>query len=117
MGEGWRESSHWETLSTTRHRSPGCAKIGNKVIVAGGSAGKNWEILQSTEVLDITTRRTSAGGNMASPRSHFSLATIRIEGQERIFALGGSEGNTSPLNSVEEWVEESSTWKEAESLT
>ena len=68
-------------------------------------------------MLDITTRRNSVGGDMVSPRIQFSLATLRSEGQERVFALGGRDEDSRPLNSVEEWVEESFTWKEAESLT
>merc|ERR1712110_188520 len=65
--EGWRDSTLWPTLETRRDRTPGCAKIGDKVILAGG---KNYgrRALQSTEVLDITTRTISTGGDMASPR-------------------------------------------------
>merc|ERR1712061_696723 len=38
--EGWRDSTLWPTLETSRYDTPGCAKIGNKVIIAGGS---NWD--------------------------------------------------------------------------
>merc|ERR1712061_837886 len=51
--EGWRDSTLWPTLETSRGYTPGCAKIGNKVIVAGGTGGGRY--LQSTLVLDITT--------------------------------------------------------------
>lgn len=111
--EGWRESGRWETLKTCRERSPGCAKLGNKVILAGGYNGG---YLRSTEVLDITTRTISAGGDMASARGYFSLATISSEGGQKLFALAGIDSPNN-LNTVEEWVEESSTWKAAESLT
>ena len=103
--EGWREPGRWETLKTSRSSYPGCAKIGNKVIIAGGYDRSAKETLQSTEVLDITTRSTSAGRDLASPRRNFNLATIRSGGRDKIFAVSGTDRT----------VEESSTWKEADS--
>merc|ERR1712141_820193 len=96
-----------------RDRTPGCAKIGDKVILAGGTGGGR--VLQSTEVLDITTRTISTGGDMATPRRSFNLATISRGGGDTTFALAGSLG-PELLNSVEEWEEESSTWKAAGNL-
>ena len=92
---------------------PGCAKLGNKVILAGGSNGE--EVLQSTLVLDITTRTISTGGDMATPRYAFNLATISRGGGDTTFAIGGESG-TEQLDTVEEWEEESSTWKAAGNL-
>jgi len=115
--EGWRDSTLWPTLKTSRGRTPGCAKIGKKVILAGGTGGGRY--LQSTTVLDITTRTISTGGDMATPRAMFNLATISRGGGETTFALGGwSSGTTGTeyQNSVEEWEEESSTWKAAGNL-
>merc|ERR1712228_676503 len=112
--EGWRDSTLWPTLKTNRYNTPGCANIGNKVIVAGGS-NSGVGALQSTLVLDIRTRTISTGGDMASPRRSFHLATISRGGGETTFALGGYSGYTF-LNSVEEWEEESSTWKAAGNL-
>ena len=54
--------------------------------------------------------------DMLSPRAYFNLATVYSEGRDRLFALGGLNGEWS-VATVEEWVEESSTWKEAERLT
>merc|ERR1712228_723253 len=112
--EGWRDSTLWPTLKTSRYNTPGCANIGNKVIVAGDS-NSGVGALQSTLVLDIRTRTISTGGDMASPRRSFHLATISRGGGETTFALGGYSGYTF-LNSVEEWEEESSTWKAAGNL-
>lgn len=114
---GWRETQRWETLKTVRLNKPGCAKIGNKVIIAGGTLlGKD---IQSTEVLDITTRTTVNGGDMASPRRHFNLAKISSEEQDKLFAIGGliSADSLNYLITVEEWVMESFSWKEAKNLT
>ena len=52
---------------------------------------------------------------MWTPRLFFHLATITIVGEKMIFALGGYDRSTR-LNSVEEWVEESSSWKAAKNL-
>ena len=113
--EGWREVARWPQLKTPRWAYHGCAKVGNKVIISGGYNGIR---LRSTEVLDLSTRTISAGGDMETPRIHFNLATIRSGGQDKVFALAGIGVLTGSncVNTVEEWVEESSTWKAAESL-
>ena len=99
----------WPSLKAFRILWPGCAKIGQKVIIAGGYGGG---VLRSTEVLDLGTREITAGGDMATPRYWFHLGTIRRGGEEeKVLALGGVS-----LNTVEEWVEESGTWKRAASL-
>ena len=54
---------------------------------------------------------------MATPRHWFHLATLRIGGKERLFAVGGKEGSKSYTNTVEEWLEGNSTWKSADTLT
>ena len=117
---GWRESTRWPTLKTSRSEQPGCAKIGRKVIITGGKSGRDYQ--RSTEVLDLTSHTLSIGGDMATARIHFKLATLKISGQDRVLALGGliclPGGQTCTyLDSVEEWVEETSTWKETESLS
>merc|ERR1711953_1025832 len=91
-----------------------CTKHGDTVILAGGEGG-GYNALRSTLVLDITTRTISTGGDMATPRMAFSLATISRGGGEITFAIAGWSGSTH-LNSVEEWEEESSTWKAAGNL-
>ena len=59
---------------------------------------------------------------MAMPRTFFHIATIISGGEEKTFAVGGSLGTLNGpdmpdlLNTVEEWVEESSTWKAADNL-
>jgi len=55
---------------------------------------------------------------MASPRMYFRLATIISGGEEKMFALAGSDDydGRNYLNTVEEWVEASSTWKAANNL-
>ena len=96
----WGEAGRWLLLKTSRTFQPGCDKIGQKVIIAGGSNGA---ALGSSEVLDLV-RRITSGGEMATRRMCFHVATIISGGRENMFALGGND--ESDLNSVEEWVEE-----------
>merc|ERR1711953_1396252 len=93
--EGWRDSTLWPTLETRRGYGHSCTKHGDTVILAGGEGG-GYNALRSTLVLDITTRTISTGGEIT-------------------FAIAGWSGSTH-LNSVEEWEEESSTWKAAGNL-
>ena len=66
-------------------------------------------------MLDLVSRRIASGGRMATARYFFHIATIVAEGEEKMFALGGTDG-VNRVNTVEEWVEESSTWKTADNL-
>ena len=70
--------------------------------------------------MDLVNRRISAGAEMATRRLMFHLATIFTASEIKIYALGGHELPTyqgsTPSNSVEEWVEESSSWKPADNL-
>ena len=114
--KGWRESARWPKLKTSRIKWPGCAKLGQKVIIAGGSYNGR-SSLSSTEVLDLDSREITAGGDMATPRKWFHLAIIRRGGLEMVVAVGGEKSPWRVVNTVEEWVEESSTWKAADNIT
>ena len=111
---GWREAGRWPSLGSYRDNSPGCAKVGQKVIIAGGNS-KTGGSLKSTEVLDLATHSLASGGEMATARTWFLLVTIISGGEEELFALAGSD-DSSNFNSVEEWVEETSRWKAADNL-
>merc|ERR1712037_183637 len=95
--EGWREAGRWPALKTYRTHWPGCAKIGQKVIIAGGN---NRGAHSSTEELDLVNRRITSGGEMATPRMSFHIDTIVSGGEEKMFALAGYDGSTR-LNTVE----------------
>merc|ERR550517_1492780 len=70
--EGWREAGRWPGLKTSRVHHPGCAMIGQKVIIAGGyNEEPHDRVLSSTDVLDLIDRRISSGWEMAMPRYHF----------------------------------------------
>jgi len=114
--EGWREAGRWPALETYRTWS-GCAKIGQKVIITGGEGKIGEQHSVAPKCWTWSTGR-SHRGEMATPRMIFHIATIVVGGEEKLFALGGksSKYDSTRLNSVEEWVEESSTWKAVDNL-
>ena len=54
---------------------------------------------------------------MASRRYYFHLATIKQGGSEKLYALGGNFYDSGTQKTVEEWEEQTSTWKTADNLT
>ena len=88
------------------------------MIITGGYSGGE---LKSTEVLDLVTRTIISAGDMTSTRRHLHVATARVGGQAKTFVMGGygtarESGSRNYLNTVEEWEEETSTWKVADNL-
>jgi len=128
---GW---TRWPQLQVARTNWPGCAVVGNKFIVAGGE-DKNGNSLKSTEIIDLRTRNITAGGGMEKPRGMFNLLSIsgtlyalgglHHDGKRNFSANdGGSDleydtegGDNHYLANVEEFVEETGTWKPATSLS
>ena len=109
---GWKEETTWPQLQVSRIEGPGCAVVGNRFIVAGGySIGGN---SKSTEIIDLEKREIVAGGEMEKPRGNFHLLSI----SGTLHALGGGENaRENYLADVEEFVEETGTWKPATSLS
>ena len=83
----------------------GCAVLKKKFIVAGG-----WN-LKSTEIIDLEQRTIHFGSEMQKPRRLFHLLVI----SGTLHALGGYNHDESYhyLADVEEFVEDSETWKPA----
>ena len=110
--QGWREEGWWPKMETSRIASQlGCAKLGGKIIIAGGSDGT---ILQTTEILDLTSRTISKGGNLVTPRRFFHMITIDNNGDSTTLALGGRDDDYNELKSIEKWNPETETWSEVE---
>jgi len=109
--DGWNPT--WPQLQVSRSEQPGCALLGtNLFIVAGGYDYDGNNVLKSTEIINLVTKTIEFGGEMEKPRYHFHL--ISISGS--IHALGGWNSNNGYLADVEEFVEETGTWKPATSL-
>ena len=83
------------------------------MVIAGGAYDR--EVLRSTEVLDLATRKITHAGDMISPRSQFHIVTISIEQFDRVLAIAGQwkwDGPTNQHeNSVEEFDPDTLTWK------
>ena len=107
---GWKPKEKWPQLQVSKRRQPGCAVVKNMFIVAGGrDSGGNY--FKSTEIIDMATKKKSFGEEMEKKRALFHL--LSIDGN--LFAVGGRDGGNY-LADVEEFVEETGTWKPAKSL-
>ena len=100
-------------METSRIFWPGCAKLGNKIIIAGGRDYSS-TTLQTTEILDLTSRTISKGGNLVTPRCYFHMITFDNNGDSTMLALGGYDDNSNALKSIEKWNPETETWSEVE---
>jgi len=105
---GWQSPTKWPQLQTSRTNNPGCSKIENYIVIAGGY-GSDSETLRSTELLNLSTRTIAYADDMNAPRRYFHMATITRNGQQLILALGGYSGS-SRLNSVEQFNPSNNTW-------
>ena len=114
--QGWARG-RWPKMETSRHGWPGCAKVGeDKVIIAGGWHGMEWHgegILQTTEILDLSSRTIRNGGKMATPRSRFHIITFNNNGDFTTLALGGRDDDND-LKTVEEWNPVTESWSTVE---
>ena len=99
-------------METYRSSWPGCAKLGDKIIIAGGLSGGT--PLQTTEILDLTSRTISKGGNLVTPRRFFHMITFDNNGDFTTLALGGEVNIYKVLKSIEKWNPETETWSELE---
>ena len=68
--------------------------------------------LKSTEIIDLQKRTIVAGGEMEKPIGFFHLLSL----SGSLYALAGYNG-INTLADVEEFVEETGTWKPATSLS
>merc|ERR1712130_782168 len=98
--EGWAKETKWPKLETSRIQGPGCAKVeDDKVVIAGGFGSRS--SVQTTEILDLSTRRITQGGKMTTPRRWFHIISFNNNGVFTTMAVGGFHRNNE-LNTVEE---------------
>ena len=91
-------ASTWPSLQTARYNH-GCAVLGSTAVVAGGAEGG-----ASTELFNLETKARIPGGALQSAR-RVNLVLVGSGSQLRLLAFGE--------RLVEEWQEETSTWREA----
>ena len=110
---GWQDGSKWPRLKAARSGF-GCTMINKKVVIAGGydwALSLNSKTIQSTEILDIETRKIEYAGDLNKSRSMFHIVTITSGGIERVLALGEYDYDSRTYyNSVEEFNAETLTW-------
>jgi len=101
------EMENWPALAVLRW-GHACAKIGDKVIIAGG-LDRFFTISTSTTVLDLVTRESSEAGDMLVQRAFFGMANI----DGSIFLFGGrgiGMRKSDSKGSLEVWNEEEEMW-------
>ena len=120
--EGWLKSKRWPTLKKERLYAS-CSKVGQKVIIAGGQNTRNYKSIRSTEVLDLLTKQITSGGKLRRAKKLFGAVTIIHGGKERTFSFGGFaefyfffSWFNAYYKEVDEWVEETSSWRPVTSL-
>ena len=107
---GWRPKEKWPQLKVSRVYL-GCGVLKKMLVVAGGrDSDRNY--LKSTEIINMVTKKISFGGEMEKKRRYFHLLSIG----GNLFAVGGEYSYGNYLADVEEFVEETGTWKPAKSL-
>ena len=121
--EGWLKSKRWPTLKKERLYAS-CSKVGQKVIIAGGQNTRNYKSIRSTEVLDLFTKQITSGENLRTAKKSLGAVTIINGGKERMFSFGGFvqfaffffRWYDAYYKEVDEWVEETSSWRPVTSL-
>ena len=97
----WME---WPSLYTSRW-GHACARLGDKVIIAGG-VSPFFTLLSTTTVLDLETREARETGEMSVARTWFGMANMG----GRLVVVGGMGPLRNAWGDVEEWVEEEEVW-------
>ena len=82
-----------------------CARLGDKVIIAGG-VSPLFSLLSSTTVLDLTTREQREVGDMAEARAWFGMATL----DQKVIVYGGMGPYRNAWGDIQEWSDEVEGW-------
>ena len=116
--DGWQAKETWPQLQEHRKNWPGCGVVNGKFVIAGGLGDDDhFKARKTTEIIDLRSKTIEFAGEMSKTRMEFHL--LPINGV--LFALAGNgyvpENNAHTyIMEVEEFVEESRTWKPATSL-
>ena len=83
-----------------------CARLGDKLVVAGG-VSPSFSLLSTTTVLDLGTRQQREVGEMGAARAWFAMAAAG----GRLVAFGGmGPFLRNAWGDIEEWDDEAETW-------
>ena len=104
---GWAPKAKWPQLKKTNGAAAGCGVVNNIFVVASA---------YGTEIINLSTRILTQGGDLAKARRYHKILSIN----GRLYALGGwnwsSELGHHFFADVEEFVEETGTWKPSPAL-
>ena len=113
------KENSWTLLPNMTNAREGSTAVayGNKIYAIGGFStpaeghGGDWSILNSVEVFDIETQEWTFGPSMSIPRAGLTGVVYR----QKIFALGGYDGDLPLLRSVEclDLTQPSPSWSSA----
>ena len=101
---GWQPAVKWPQLQISRKETPGCSKIENLIVIAGG----NYH--ETPEVLDLSTRTISFASAASVSRIRFHMATITQDGQSYAFALAGDIASRPCVDTVEQFHPNNNSW-------
>ena len=71
--------------------------------------------LDTTEVIDLSTRTSHIAGNLNTPRQYHGMSVMKIGNAFKLVAFGGeSEQVNGLLDSIEMWDSQNETWNKFE---
>ena len=111
--DGWQPVDTWPELLNKRYSGMGCAVVGTKLVIAGGSGDGGYQ--KSTEIVNLETRSIEKGQDMLQKRAWFHLLPIFSSGEPVLWAVSGWSGGGF-LSTVEQWNPETRTWTDAGQL-
>ena len=86
------------------------AIFNGKLIVTGGFNYKTTGLIRSTDIIDLESGISRLGGNLNVHRCHSGMGVITLNGKQKLIVFGG-ELDVMAIDSIEEWDEETETWK------
>ena len=103
------ENQNWSYFVKSKHsRRYSCSIVfDGKLIIAGGVEFPHGNVLQTTEIVDLSSRKTWIGGDNYVQRAGFKLDICLMDKKPRIVAYYGNYHTEF----IEIWNEESQSWK------
>ena len=119
------QSNVWSSFCRLKIRRPYIASaiIEGKLVITGGMDctfqihGLKRPSLDTTEVVDLSTKTSRIAGNLNTPRQNHGMSIMKIDNKFKLVAFGGEsvEGD-GLLDSVEVWNSQTEKWKESHIL-
>ena len=105
--DGWQPADTWPGLLKIRYAGMGCAVVGTRLVIAGGSGDGGYQ--KSTEIVNLETRTIEYGEDMLQKRAWFHLLPISNSREPLLWAISGWSGGGF-LSTVEQWDPDTGVW-------